>query len=73
MSLILQLQSILGPDAVLHAPEDLMLYEYDGGVTKHMPDAVVFPTSTEEVVEVVKLAARERVPVVPRGAGTGLS
>jgi glycolate oxidase len=73
MSLIRQLQSILGAHSVLHEPEDLMLYEYDGGVTKHMPDAVVFPTSTEQVVEVVKLAARERAPVVPRGAGTGLS
>jgi glycolate oxidase len=73
MSLIQQLQAVLGTAAVLHDPEDLMLYEYDGGVTKHMPDVVVFPTSTAQVVEVVKLAARQGVAVVPRGAGTGLS
>jgi len=73
MSLVLQLQQIVGAPFVLHEPEDLMLYEYDGGVTKSTPDAVVLPSTTEEVVEIVKLAAREGVPVVPRGAGTGLS
>lgn len=37
------------------------------------PAAVVFPRTTEEVQEVVRAAARERVPIVPRGAGSGLS
>ena len=73
MSLVRQLQAIVGPNSVLHEPEDLMLYEYDGGVTKSTPEAVVFPSSTEEVVGVVKLAAREGLPLLPRGAGTGLS
>ena len=73
MQLVQQLQEILGPEAVLHQPEDLMLYEYDGGVSKSTPDAVVFPRTTGQVVEVVKLAARQGVPLVARGAGTGLS
>ncbi len=73
MSLIQQLQAMMGPNAVLYQPEDLMLYEYDGGVTKHTPDVVVFPASTEEVAQIVKLAAREGIPLLPRGAGTGLS
>jgi len=73
MPLVEQLQAIVGREAVLHQPEDLMLYEYDGGVTKHTPDAVVFPTTTEQVVAIAKLAARERIPLLPRGAGTGLS
>ena len=64
---------ILAPDAVLWRPEDVMLYEYDALSTLRQPDAVVFPTTTGQVVELVKLCARERVPAVARGAGTGLS
>jgi glycolate oxidase len=68
-----QLRAIVGRDAVLDRPEDLMLYQYDGGVRTNMPDAVVFPQSTEHVSRIVKLAASQGIPVVPRGAGTGLS
>jgi glycolate oxidase len=50
-----------------------MLYEYDALASLRRPDAVVFPRTTEHVVRIVKLAARENLPVVPRGAGTGLS
>ncbi len=39
----------------------------------HMPEVVVFPQTAEEVAAVIKLANRELVPVVPRGAGTGLA
>ncbi len=73
MHLVEQLQAIVGDKAVLHEPEDLMLYEYDGGTRRAAPDAVVFPTSTAQVVELSKLATREGVALVPRGAGTGLS
>jgi glycolate oxidase len=70
---IRELQNLLGPSAVLHHPEDLLLYEYDGSVEKGRPDAVVFPSSTEEVSQIVKLAAQFSIPIVGRGAGTGLS
>jgi glycolate oxidase len=72
-ALITNLRAIAGRDAVLDRPEDLMLYEYDGGVRKRTPDAVVFPQNTEQVSRIVKLATAEHVAVVPRGAGTGLS
>jgi glycolate oxidase len=71
--LIQELVGIVAEAAVLWQPEDLMLYEYDALSSLRQPDAVVFPTSTHEVVDVVKLAARHGVPVVARGAGTGLS
>jgi len=50
-----------------------MLYEYDGSIEKGRPDCVVFPKSTEDVVRIVKVATEHKLPVVGRGAGTGLS
>ena len=67
------LQRLLGPENVLHEPEDLLLYEYDGSVEVARPDCVVFPQTTEQVVGIVQIARRDRVPIVGRGAGTGLS
>ncbi len=68
-----RLKQIAGAANVLWRPEDLMLYEYDGLSTQSAPDAVVFPSSTEQVVQIVKTAAQEGVPIIARGAGTGLS
>ncbi|HLY62442.1 MAG TPA: FAD-linked oxidase C-terminal domain-containing protein [Terriglobia bacterium] len=68
-----ELSKIVGPDGFLWRPEDLMLYEYDGLSSQRVPDAVVFPASTDDVVQIVKLAARKKIPVIARGAGTGLS
>ncbi len=71
--LIRDLARIVGSDAVLWSPEDLMLYEYDALSSVTQPQAVVFPTSTAQVVGVVKTASQAKLPVVARGAGTGLS
>jgi glycolate oxidase len=68
-----RVHELLGPRGYLDRPEDLRLYEYDGGVDKHAPDLVVFPRNTAEVSELVKLAREFHVPFVGRGAGTGLS
>ncbi len=67
------IEAELGKGAVLSEPHDLKLYEYDGGVDKSIPDVVVFPRSTEEVVALVKLARERNLAIVGRGAGTGLS
>jgi glycolate oxidase len=72
-ALIRDLKSLLGPANVLSQKEDLLLYEFDGSVEKARPEAVVFPHTTEHVSRIVKLAAKYQVPVVGRGAGTGLS
>jgi glycolate oxidase len=71
--LLHDLEKLLGRDAVLHKPEDLLLYEYDGSVEVARPDCVVFPRTAEGLVGIVRLASRHRVPLVARGAGTGLS
>src|SRR5574342_472642 len=69
-----ELTSLLGKGAVLSEPEELLVYESDGLVLcRALADFVVFPTSTEQVSAVVKLANREGLPFVARGAGTGLS
>jgi glycolate oxidase len=68
-----QLKKIAGNDAVLDRPEELMMYEYDAGVDKSRPGAVVFAQNTRQVSEIMRLAWAKKIPVVPRGAGTGLS
>jgi len=68
-----RVHALLGPRGYLHRTEDLSLYEYDGGVDKHPPDLVAFPSTTEQVAALVKLAREFNVPLVGRGAGTGLS
>ena len=68
-----ELEDAIGARYVLCTPYDLMLYEYDASIDRCTPDVVVLPSSTEEVAAIVKIAARHHVPVVPRGAGTGLS
>jgi len=73
LSLVQELTSLLGTSNVLYRAEDLTLYEYDGSVEKARPDAVVFPRTTEDVSRIVRLAAKHQVPIVGRGAGTGLS
>ncbi len=71
--LIRELIALLGPKAVLSQAEDLMLYEYDGSVEVGSPECIVFPSSTREVAEIVRLANRYETSLVGRGAGTGLS
>jgi glycolate oxidase len=68
-----QLIELLGPKGYLDRPQDLKLYEYDGSVDKASPEMVVFPRTTEEVAAIVRITAEHKVPIVGRGAGTGLS
>ncbi len=68
-----QLGVIVGRENLFSHPEDLLVYEYDGSVDRAMPEAVVLPSSTEQVSRVLALAFREGVPVAGRGSGTGLS
>ncbi|HOL71682.1 MAG TPA: FAD-linked oxidase C-terminal domain-containing protein [Bryobacteraceae bacterium] len=68
-----ELIAAAGPHNYLDQPEDLMLYEYDGSVDRGRPDLVVFPRSTTDVVNFVRIANRYGIPVIGRGAGTGLS
>ena len=67
-----ELESIVGPGAVLSDPDELMVYESDGlTLFRALADFVVFPTSAQHVSAVVKLANRENLPFVARGAAPG--
>jgi glycolate oxidase len=72
-SAIAQFRKLLGSDAVLDRPENLMLYEYDASIEMAVPGCVVFPRTTADVSDIVRIANAENVPITPRGAGTGLS
>jgi len=73
-SLRRRLAACVGPEHVVADPARLLVYESDGLTQyRQAPLAVVLPGDTEELVEVVRAVHREGIPVVPRGAGTGLS
>lgn len=67
------LSKIVGSENVLHTLEDRMCYSYDGTFRTFMPEIIVRPDGTLEVQAIVKFASEHKVPLYPRGAGTGLS
>jgi glycolate oxidase len=71
--IIAQLEKIAGRDGVLTSPEDLAVYSYDGTFEQGCPDVVVLPRSTDQVSQVVRLAAQAAIPLVSRGMGSGLA
>ncbi|MCH7552926.1 MAG: FAD-binding protein, partial [Chloroflexi bacterium] len=72
-SMLAALTEIVGADGVMDGPEAGIVYEFDGSIEKSPPQVVVLPRTTEQVATIVRLANRLGVPIVPRGAGTGLS
>src|SRR2546425_5058425 len=73
-ALLADLRGIVGSDGVIDRPEALLVYECDGyTLERAAPEVVVLPRTPAEVAAVLRLLAAERIPFVPRGAGTGLS
>jgi glycolate oxidase len=68
-----ELQNIFGEDKVLTEVEDMIAYSYDASHVEIQPEAVVFATTTPQISLLMKFAYRERIPVTPRGQGSGLS
>src|SRR3984957_1840038 len=72
--LVAALTAIVGPRGVRQRPSELVVYQSDGLPGYHkQPSLAVFPTARDEVIAIVRLLAKEGVPFVPRGSGTGLS
>jgi glycolate oxidase len=68
-----EFEAIVGKERILTSREDLLSYAYDAYVKEYLPEAVLFPKTTEEVSRIMKVASTHRVYVTPRGAGTGLA
>ena len=69
-----ELRGIVGADGVLFGREDMLVYQGDGQLLfTHVPDAVAFPTTTQQVSAIVRLCARKKISFVARGSGTSLS
>ncbi len=69
-----KLKEIFGRGNYLDSPEDRIVYSYDGTpILSSLPDAVLVPTSVEQIGMLMRLANEERFAVVPRGSGSGLS
>lgn len=74
--ILAEIAQVTGPEHVVTDAEKLLPYSHDeapGDRYRHLPAAVVKPASAAQVSEIMKIAARYRIPVTPRGAGTGLS
>ena len=72
-SVIKKLTHILGEKNILTKKEDLLLYSHDATYQEFMPDVVVFPKDAGEISKILRLANEELFPVIPRGAGSGMS
>ncbi len=68
-----KLAAIVGEKWVLHSPVDLWVYGYDASLATSLPDFVVLPENVQQIAAVVRLALKEKIPYLPRGAGTNLT
>jgi glycolate oxidase len=71
--IIKELAGIVGAPNLLTSPEELVVHSYDATQRRSLPWAVARPGTAVEVSRILVLANRERFPVVPRGAGSGMS
>lgn len=71
--IIITLQQISGKEQVLTDKADLICYSYDATQRQYLPDVIVHPGSVEEISQIMKLANEKKIPIFPRGAGTGFT
>ncbi|MBA4392535.1 MAG: glycolate oxidase subunit GlcD [Desulfobacca sp.] len=64
--------AIVGRERCKTSKEDLLSYGYDACIYEYLPDAVIFPKSTQETADIMKTAFTHKVFITPRGAGSGL-
>ncbi len=67
-----EFSSIVGDDWFLDTPEDLATYSYDGFLPEFEPDAVIVPGNRDEISKIMVIANREKINIIPRGAGTNI-
>jgi glycolate oxidase len=67
------LKQVIAPERVMTAPEDMVVYSYDGTWVVGRPQIAVTVLNAEEIASVVRVASDEEIPIVPRGAASGLA
>jgi len=67
-----EFRSIVGNEWFLDTPEDLATYSYDGFLPEFEPDAVIVPGNRDDISKIMRVANRELVNIIPRGAGTNI-
>ena len=72
-SVFKKIQEITGKEHISGQKEELLCYSYDATGIRFIPDAVVFPGSEQEVSKILSLAYQNKIIIVPRGAGTGMT
>jgi glycolate oxidase len=72
-SVFRKLQKISGKSYVTKKKEELICYSYDATGISFLPDAVIFPGSEDEISQILKLASKKKIIVIPRGAGSGMT
>ena len=72
-SVLRQIADIVGSDHFISGKDSLSEYGTDGTKLQFMPDVAVFPADAKEVSHILKLANIHGFPVIPRGAGSGMS
>jgi len=73
MDIIDEITDIVGAGNIFNDRVECLCYSRDMSVHQGIPDAVIFPRSTEQISEIMKLAYRDKVPVTPRGTGTSVT
>ncbi len=68
-----QLADIVGPENISTAETERFCASYDGTGREYLPEAVVWPSTADEISRIMAVAHREKVPVVARGAGSGMT
>ena len=68
-----ELRTAIGSEAIATDPATLTAYAYDGTWAEQRPAVVLHPTTTEQISAILRIADRERIPIVPRGSATGLA
>ncbi len=71
--IIKELAEIVGPGNITTERSDRITYSYDATQKKYLPEAVVYAVNSDEISRIVKVANREKIPLIPRGAGSGFS
>lgn len=72
-SVFRKLQTISGKSHVTRKKEELLCYSYDATGISYLPDIVVFPGAESEISKILELATKEKLIVVPRGTGSGMT